>query len=68
MALIGAVLASAGARGRITPEIVLLGAGAAGALCAVDTIYALRGTIARVYLMDAVVEAFIVAAWLLSMS
>jgi hypothetical protein len=36
----------------------------ARALGAVDTIYAARGRIARIYLLDAVAEATLVATWL----
>lgn len=63
IAVVGATLGAAALRGRVTPEIRLLGAGSAAALAAVDVIYASQGRISPVYLLDAVVEAGIVAAW-----
>jgi hypothetical protein len=43
---------------------IVAGLGSAAALGAVDTIYAARGRIARIYLLDAVAEAALVATWL----
>lgn len=63
VAAIGATLALAGARGRVTPELRLLGAASAAGLGAVDAIYAGARRISPVYLADAVVEAAIVGAW-----
>jgi hypothetical protein len=60
---IGSTLFSAGRRGRVTPEIAWLGAGTALALAAVDTVWVARRRLSRVYLLDAAVEAAIVAAW-----
>jgi hypothetical protein len=63
VAAVGATLAVAAARGRLTPEVRGLAAGSAAALAAVDVVYAGRGRIAPVYLLDAVLEAGFVAAW-----
>lgn len=60
----GAALILGAVRGRVGPELRLLGAGSAAALGTVDAVYATNGTISKVYLADAVVEAAIVAAWL----
>ncbi len=45
-------------------ETVVLGAGSALALGAVDVWYALSGVISKVYLLDAPVEAALAAAWI----
>lgn len=60
---IGGALASAGARDRVTPEIALLGAGAAGLLGASDVLVAVRRRGRWSYLADAVASGAIVAAW-----
>ncbi len=65
LAATGTTLAIAGIRGRVSPEISLLGSASAAALGTVDVVYAAKGTISPIYLMDAVGEAGIVAAWLL---
>ena len=54
--VIGCVLALAGLRQRVTPEIELLGAGAALSLATIDAVYVKRRTIRRIYLADAAVE------------
>ncbi|HEX2188099.1 MAG TPA: hypothetical protein VHG51_04340 [Longimicrobiaceae bacterium] len=63
VAAVGGALAYAGARGRTTPELALVGAGCAAALAAVDATYVARGRISRVYLLDAAAELALVAAW-----
>jgi hypothetical protein len=60
---VGSALLAAARRNRVTPEIALLGAGAALALGAVDTVYVARRRIAPIYLLDSAIEAAIVAAW-----
>src|SRR5690348_8611405 len=60
---IGGALARAGTARRTSPDVALLAAGSAAGLMAIDTWYALRGRISRVYLLDAVAEATLVAAW-----
>jgi hypothetical protein len=64
MSVIGLVLLAAGRRRRVTPEIALLGAGSAAGLAAIDAVYALRGRISPVYLLDALPEAALVVLWL----
>ena len=61
--VIGAVLALAGWRRRVEPEPALLAAGSAVALATIDTVYATKGRISKVYLLDAVVEVALAAAW-----
>ena len=41
----------------------VLGVGSAAALSGVDALYSLRGRISKIYLLDAVVEAVLVALW-----
>src|SRR5215204_3481857 len=62
---VGAALLLASRR-RVQDEIALLGAGSAAGLAAIDIVYALRGRISKVYLLDALCEAAITAAWALS--
>jgi hypothetical protein len=61
--VIGSVLIAAGRRRRVTGELVALGAGSAAGLAAIDVVYAARGRIRRVYLLDAALEALLLAAW-----
>jgi hypothetical protein len=61
--VIGLALIVAGRRRRVTPEAALLAAGSAAGLGAIDTIYATRGRISKIYLLDAVVEAALIFAW-----
>jgi hypothetical protein len=64
LAIGGALLAGA-ARGRVAPELRLLGATAAGGVAAVEFWYAgARRRIAPIYLADAVLEAGVALAWL----
>jgi hypothetical protein len=63
---IGATLARAAQRDRVTSELRLLGAGAAAGLGAIDVVYVARGRISPVYLADAVVELALLTAWLRS--
>lgn len=64
--VIGSVLTLAGLRRRHGPEIPLLAAGSAGALAAIDIVYASRKRISRVYLVDGAFELFLVAGWLVA--
>ena len=45
-------------------ETVLLGAGSAAVFATVDTWYSLRGRIRPVYLLEAIPELFLLAAWM----
>jgi hypothetical protein len=60
--VVGAGLASAAARERVTPEIVGLAAGSAAVLGASDVWHVARGRISPVYLLDAAAEAAILYA------
>lgn len=66
VALIGGALASAGARRAVTPELSGLAAGSALGLATIDTVYATKGRISRIYLLDALVEIALVAGWVLA--
>ena len=61
--VVGLVLLTAGVRGHVSPEIALLAIGSALGLTAIDVWYVARGVIPRIYLLDAVAEIGIVAAW-----
>ncbi len=62
--VIGGVLLAAARRRSLGPEVVLLAAGSALALAAIDVIYVAAGTIAPIYLLDAVAEVAIAVAWM----
>jgi hypothetical protein len=64
VAVIGAVLLLSWRRGRVPPESVLLAVGSALSLAAVDVIYVSNGTIAPIYLLDAVAEVALALAWI----
>jgi hypothetical protein len=66
LAVIGATLALAGRRRRVTPEVALLGAGSAATLAAVDVVYAGRGRISRIYLLDALAQVIVIVGWALA--
>ena len=59
----GALVAGARSR-RVTKELALLGASAPAALAAIDIVYAAKGSIRKVYLLDAVIELGLFAGWL----
>ena len=63
--VIGAVIALAAWRRRIDLEIVALTVLSAAALLAVDVIYVLRRVIDKIYLLDAVAEILLIAAWII---
>ena len=64
--VVGGVLLLAEKRNRITRELELLGMGSAASLGLVDIVFSLRGRISKVYLLDAALEAALVAGWLRS--
>ena len=64
--VIGGVLASAGARRRVTPGMVMLGAGSAAVLAGIDVWYASKRRISPIYLLDAAAEIGIAAGWALA--
>jgi hypothetical protein len=67
LAVIGSVLLAAAVRRAIDGGIVALAVGTALALAAIELVYVAAGTIARIYLLDAVIEmllaAGVLAAW-----
>ncbi|HZS32319.1 MAG TPA: hypothetical protein VFC42_02965 [Methylomirabilota bacterium] len=63
VAVIGGAVALAGARRRLTPELGLLAGASAVALGGIDAVYAARGRISRIYLLDAAFEATLGGAW-----
>ena len=65
IAAIGGGLTLASRRSRVTPEIVLIGTGAAAGLTAIDVVYASRGRISRIYFLDAIAEIGLIAAWVI---
>ena len=67
VSVIGCVLVLAGWRRHVEPESAVLAAGSAAGLGAIDTVYATKGRIAKIYLLDAIVEAGLVIAWALAM-
>jgi hypothetical protein len=61
--VVGAGLASAAARDRVTPEVLGVAAGSAAVLGASDVWHVARRRIAPVYLLDAAVEGALLAAY-----
>jgi hypothetical protein len=66
IAVIGTTVGLAGWRRRISPEIRILAAGSAAALGVVDVIYPAKRRISPIYLADALPEAALTLAWVLS--
>src|SRR4051812_47371653 len=65
--VIAAAIALAAWRREVNLPTIALAIGSAAALGAVDVIYALRGTIAKIYLADAVAEALLILAWAIAL-
>jgi hypothetical protein len=63
VASLGAGLLEAARRDHVTRELALVGAFAAAGLAATDTVFVLRGRIRPIYLVDAVVDCALAAAW-----
>src|SRR3954452_1251798 len=61
---VGAALTIAGVRRSVTREMRLLAVGSALGLTGIDVAYVRNGRISKVYLLDAVAELVLVAAWL----
>ena len=66
LAVMGTAMLVGASRRSASPEARVMAMGAAGALAAVDLVYAGRGRISRVYLADAAVELGLAAGWLAS--
>ena len=64
LSVVGLALLGAARQRRVTPELQAVGAGTAAALAAIDVVYVARRRISPVYLVDAVAQSAIVAAWL----
>jgi hypothetical protein len=64
VAVIGGTLAVSGARRRAGAETGVLAAGSAAGLAGVDTVYATKRRISKIYLLDAVIEALLFATWI----
>lgn len=60
---IGATLLRGAQRGAAWPELQLLGVGSAAGLAGIDIVHVARRRIAPIYLLDALAEAVIIAAW-----
>jgi hypothetical protein len=63
IAVVGAALVLAAVSGRVSWEVLVLGAGTASALGAVDVVFVARDVIPPIYLADAVPEAIFVLWW-----
>jgi hypothetical protein len=63
VAVIGSALALASRRRQLAPEIVVVAAGSAATLAAIDIVYVAKRRISPVYLLDAVTEVALVAGW-----
>src|SRR5687767_2403465 len=61
--VIAVVIAMAAWRRAVSAEIVTLAIASAAALTAVDVWYVARRVIAKIYLVDAVAEVLLIAAW-----
>jgi hypothetical protein len=66
VAVIGATLLWAAARGRTTPETAVLALGSAVALGLIDVSFVARGVISWVYLLDAAAQAALIGWWVLA--
>lgn len=64
LAVIGAVLFSAGLRKKAYGEFFLLGAGSSAVLALVDIYYVWSRIISPVYLLDAGIEIVLIALWI----
>ena len=62
--VIGMSLAVAVQQHQMSSAIATLAIGSALSLAAADVIYVARGTIGRIYLLDAFAEAILIAAWI----
>lgn len=67
IAVVGATMAFGAWRRNADADVALLGVGSAAALLGVDVNYVARRRIAPIYLLDAVLEVGILAAWALAL-
>jgi hypothetical protein len=68
IAVIGWAIMLAGVRAEVAPSVILLAVGSATALAGVDVIYGSKGGMARIYLLDALVELVLIVWWLLEIA
>jgi hypothetical protein len=61
---VGSAIGLAGARERLTPEIRGLAVATSTVLIAIDLVFTVTGRIRRVYLLDALANAILIAGWL----
>ena len=61
--LIGGVLAMAGLRKQIAPEVPVLAVGSAAALTGIDVVYVAQRRISPIYLLDALGEVALIFLW-----
>lgn len=64
--VIGAALLVAGLQGTVSLELVIVAAGSAAGLMLIDIIYVFKNVIARIYLLDALVEFVLATGWLIT--
>jgi len=62
--VVGAVIAVADIRNRITPEIRWLAVGSSTVLSVIGVVYAIRNRIHKIYLLDAFINILLIAGWL----
>ena len=63
LAIVGVAVGWAGAKDRVTPEIVAVAVGSSAALTAVDIVYVGKRRISAVYLLDGVGNLLLIAGW-----
>jgi len=61
--VIGVALLAVAYSGRISGEILWLAVGSAIALAGIDVVFVLRDVIAEIYLLDAALQALLIAGW-----
>lgn len=65
LSVIGAILLYAGIMDQIPLSIFFLGIGSAAGLTAIEIIYVFKKVISPIYLLDAVIEIFLIIWWIL---
>jgi hypothetical protein len=63
LAVIGAGLLLAAYRQQFDPALILIAMGSAAALLTIELVYVAKRTISRIYLLDAAIEAVLIAWW-----
>lgn len=62
--VIGLALIIAGRKRKESPDVLVLALGTAASLAAIEVIYVERKLISPVYLLDTIIELFIIALWI----